>query len=413
MHAWSRLAWSIEWVVSFCWRAKNCRQVYTHLSACNSVKELSLKMMVRSSALQRSVNLDSAVAGIDNNRLPREISRAKPCVSNWQASIAKSKIRCARSCQLPSFGEKLKSEREKRKITLDQISSSTKIGTRMLQALEEDKFSQLPGGIFNKGFVRAYARTVGLDEEQTVAEYLLASGDAPPVRAETAARGGSREGFVHHEEEGRLEIRAEAASRQLPWGVFAVVLLGIALALSIWTHRREQEHQLAQTSPEKVSASSAPVGHPPPSSPALEPSSVSEHVNSSAAVPPAGTAENKPSSITPTAGSASSKPSATTSSSSLSASGELELLIFAREESWVSISVDGKSSSSATLFAGEERTVRAAKDIVLKTGNAGALDVRLNGKKLDTGGQFGEVKTFVIGPAGLVPSAPSPNPPLD
>ena len=51
----------------------------------------------------------------------------------------------------------------------------------MLQALEEDKFNQLPGGIFNKGFVRAYSRCVGLDEDQTVAEYLQASGDAPPL----------------------------------------------------------------------------------------------------------------------------------------------------------------------------------------------------------------------------------------
>src|SRR6202158_2452345 len=94
---------------------------------------------------------------------------------------------------LPSFGEKLKQEREKRKITLEQISVSTKIGTRMLQALEEDKFSQLPGGIFNKGFVRAYSRFVGLDEDQTVADYLQASGDAPPVSTEIAAREEERE----------------------------------------------------------------------------------------------------------------------------------------------------------------------------------------------------------------------------
>ncbi len=95
---------------------------------------------------------------------------------------------------MPSFGEKLKQEREKRKITLEQISASTKIGTRMLQALEEDKFNQLPGGIFNKGFVRAYSRFLGLDEDQTVAEYLRASGDAPPVSTEIAAReDGARE----------------------------------------------------------------------------------------------------------------------------------------------------------------------------------------------------------------------------
>src|SRR5208282_5443618 len=93
-----------------------------------------------------------------------------------------------RDTGLPSFGEKLKQEREKRKMSLEQISSATKIGTRLLQALEEDKFSQLPGGIFNKGFVRAYSRVVGLDEDQTVAEYMQASGDAPPPRTEIPIR---------------------------------------------------------------------------------------------------------------------------------------------------------------------------------------------------------------------------------
>src|SRR5216683_2565670 len=75
---------------------------------------------------------------------------------------------------VPSFGEKLRKEREQRKITLDDISSSTKISTRMLRALEEEHFDQLPGGVFNKGFVRAYARQVGLDEEESVADYLAA-----------------------------------------------------------------------------------------------------------------------------------------------------------------------------------------------------------------------------------------------
>src|SRR6266849_3244649 len=79
---------------------------------------------------------------------------------------------------LPCFGQKMHQARETRNITLEQISVSTKIGIRMLQALAEDKFNQLPGGIFNKGFVRAYSRFLGLDEDQTVADYLQASGDA-------------------------------------------------------------------------------------------------------------------------------------------------------------------------------------------------------------------------------------------
>src|SRR5208283_6224597 len=108
-------------------------------------------------------------------------------LSSQQSKISFS-IQRKRETGLPSFGEKLKQEREKRKITLEQISASTKIGTRMLQALEEDKFNQLPGGIFNKGFVRAYSHCLGLDEDQTVAEYLEASGDAPAPRTEIPLR---------------------------------------------------------------------------------------------------------------------------------------------------------------------------------------------------------------------------------
>lgn len=75
---------------------------------------------------------------------------------------------------LGAFGEKLRQQREQRGISLDAISNTTKISTRMLRALEEEHFDQLPGGVFNKGFVRAYARHVGLDEEETLADYLAA-----------------------------------------------------------------------------------------------------------------------------------------------------------------------------------------------------------------------------------------------
>ena len=73
------------------------------------------------------------------------------------------------------FGNKLRRERELRGITLDEVAIATKIGTRNLRALEEEKFDQLPGGIFNKGFVRAYARYVGIDEEQAVGDYMVAN----------------------------------------------------------------------------------------------------------------------------------------------------------------------------------------------------------------------------------------------
>ncbi len=75
---------------------------------------------------------------------------------------------------MAAFGEKLRKQREQRGIALDAISNTTKISTRMLRALEDEHFDQLPGGVFNKGFVRAYARQVGLDEEEAITDYLTA-----------------------------------------------------------------------------------------------------------------------------------------------------------------------------------------------------------------------------------------------
>jgi cytoskeletal protein RodZ len=71
-----------------------------------------------------------------------------------------------------AFGEKLRQQREKRGLTIEAISNATKISPRMLLALEEERFDQLPGGVFNKGFVRAYARQLGLSEEETLNDYL-------------------------------------------------------------------------------------------------------------------------------------------------------------------------------------------------------------------------------------------------
>jgi len=73
-----------------------------------------------------------------------------------------------------TFGEKLRKQREQRGISLDTISTTTKISPRMLRAIEDEHFDQLPGGVFSKGFVRAYARQVGLNEEEAVADYLTA-----------------------------------------------------------------------------------------------------------------------------------------------------------------------------------------------------------------------------------------------
>jgi cytoskeleton protein RodZ len=57
---------------------------------------------------------------------------------------------------------------------MEEITSATRIGPRFLDALENEDWEQLPGGVFNRGFVRSVARYLGLDEEAFLAEYDLA-----------------------------------------------------------------------------------------------------------------------------------------------------------------------------------------------------------------------------------------------
>lgn len=73
---------------------------------------------------------------------------------------------------MPTLGEELKHKREARGITLAEISEETRIGTRFLKAIEANNFSILPGGIFTRSFIRAYAKQVGMDEDQAISLYL-------------------------------------------------------------------------------------------------------------------------------------------------------------------------------------------------------------------------------------------------
>ena len=76
-----------------------------------------------------------------------------------------------------NFGERLKREREMREVTVEELTKGTRIGPRFLDALENEQWDKLPGGVFGRGFVRSIARYLGLDEESLLGEYDLARGE--------------------------------------------------------------------------------------------------------------------------------------------------------------------------------------------------------------------------------------------
>jgi len=87
-----------------------------------------------------------------------------------------------------NFGERLKRERELREVTLEEITQATRIGSRFLQALENEEWDKLPGGVFNRGFVRCIAHYLGLDEEAFLAEYDLAHAEHADQQAQKHAQ---------------------------------------------------------------------------------------------------------------------------------------------------------------------------------------------------------------------------------
>lgn len=287
---------------------------------------------------------------------------------------------------MESFGAHLKREREQRKITLEDVSVSTKIGTRFLIALEEEHFDQLPGGIFNKGFVRAYARHLGIDEEQAIAAYLAASGaNQPDPKAEEAPL---------------LEVRREEPSHfaaRIPWGILAIALVAIAIGFALWGFRaREKSAGVVRTEPsiQAIPGSPAPNAELKNASttPAVEPVS-----------PPASNVSPTPKTAEGPAASGVQLASATTAVAAKQQPSSFVVSIKAREDAWISITADGKPIMQDILVAPVEKAVAARSQIVIKTGNAGGLDFSFNGRKLPLQGDYGEVKTLTFGANGLQP----------
>lgn len=81
-----------------------------------------------------------------------------------------------------TFGQKLRREREKKRLSLEHLAARTKVASSLLRSMEAGECSRWPGGIYSRGYIRAYAEAVGLDPEHTVAMFVECyPAFAPPV----------------------------------------------------------------------------------------------------------------------------------------------------------------------------------------------------------------------------------------
>jgi cytoskeleton protein RodZ len=281
-----------------------------------------------------------------------------------------------------SFGDRLRREREMRGITLDEIAESTKISRRHLEALEKEDFDSLPGGIFNRGFVRSYARYLGIDEDQAVADYSAAA-------AEPAATEGK---FPLDVPEPGPELNPRRSALPL---ILALVALVAVLAI-FWARTRSrgaESQESASANMPGATRSPSPVNVAPAQTPASIPEPTSETPNSSASDSPTPSSSSNPT--------ATSQPSASPSASQ-SPERLFSVVVMAKEDSWVSVTADGKTVIERVFKAGERQSFRAGRRIVFTTGNAGGVDVSFNGKTLGTIGNESEKRVITFTPSGLV-----------
>ena len=273
-----------------------------------------------------------------------------------------------------AFGDRLRREREMRGITLQEITESTKISRRHLEALEGEHFDQLPGGVFNKGFVRAYAHFLGIDEDQAVADYSAASNEQPEPEGKFPLE-------IHEQPDRNLNPRKSF----LPLAFAIAALVGVLVGYAFWMKSRPHTSDLPDAARPAASVAAATETPAKASTPVAGSVAAPASAETAAATPP------------PT-------PQHATQDAAAIKQGEKAFFVSvkAKEDSWVSIVADGKSVMQRVLPADKKKKIKADRSLVLRTGNAGGIEVSFNGRPLGALGNENEPRTLTFNAAGLV-----------
>ncbi|HKV09787.1 MAG TPA: helix-turn-helix domain-containing protein [Thermoanaerobaculia bacterium] len=233
-----------------------------------------------------------------------------------------------------SFGDWLRRQREMREINLRDIAERTKISLRYLEAMEADRFDLLPAPIFAKGFLREYARYVGLSPDEVVNHYLAVQQpqDSEDPKEDTRVRMRAKPKPV---DPGQPTVR-RTWSYGLVLTLAGLILLAL-VALAAWFADKRRDEPKAEQS--------APAMAAPPPALAAQP-----------APPPAPPEEPK---------------------------APLEVTLDFTKDCWVEALLDGKNRLAELRVQGESLQLEAQESILLqKLGDSGAVEIQVNGLAL-------------------------------
>ncbi|MEW6056702.1 MAG: RodZ domain-containing protein [Bdellovibrionota bacterium] len=294
------------------------------------------------------------------------------------------------------LGEYLRSEREKRHITIEQVASATKINVKLLHALESDNYDALPAKPFVRGFVASYTRYVGLDHREVLTRfesYLEEKSGKRYQRPEDSPH-------IFVEKEGQTENNKTALTVVMVGFIVVALLVFVVIKPSL-KHKRSRAKKATVSNEEMVTV----VPPPTDGAPALpvvkgEPSSAPAHSAKPSALPsPSPSA--KPAVPSPSPAAPSPTTTAPSPKPSPAAAGDLGpvnlkvppipmnevkhlLVVRAVEDSWIRYQIDDRPIMQFTLKLGQKIFLRARSSIRFSSGRPRGIEISFDNKEFQS-----------------------------
>ncbi len=328
---------------------------------------------------------------------------------------------------LEELGALLRAERERRGLSIEDVSAHLKISVRKLRALEDGDASAMPHPAYVKGFVRSYATYLGMAASEVVEAMQVVSSHLPetteetmrPVRRAPASSpaSGKRSGIL-----GRLLLVAVAVAA-LAGGSYAVWKSGFLETL----HGRRGDvarpslPMQDEARPAYVPAPApAEPAEPAPSAPSAAPAATTDTATAPSVAAPATAPVTTPAAGTPTPAAPAAAPTAPAASDKILVrtgdaepvaatpptqgdedvipAGQHKVVITATETCWIRSTADRTDTRQFSLGKGDTFALTFSQRLDLKLGNAGGVRIRYNGKDFPIGARSGQVRTLVFPP---------------
>jgi cytoskeleton protein RodZ len=303
---------------------------------------------------------------------------------------------------MESIGNELKAARAKKNVSIERIAEETRINPRYLRSLEDAKYEDLPGGMYNRAFLRAYCEYLGVDPKEMIRRY----------EAETAPVGDKAPKTKNK------AFRPVSYPQPHPMLIWSFVLLATVVGLyfsrgwittvfSPYFSRPAPQQPAEESKPPQTQALQQPA--PQQQKPSLETAPLPASISTMTA--PTESGAEADAKEPPPAGKKEPEPVATPQPAPVAAAAEpspmqsqkaLRIGFQAIQECWLSVSSDGRRVFVSVVKPGDHNNFEANERFNIILGNAGGVNLTINGKPAKPLGKSGEVLKIEINTSNLL-----------